>query len=444
MNLARLLRTDLTWLLAMDLAWLSLAALLVVIAVSCTNRVNPGLAAIALAWCIVLYAGWQTAYLKQPTANTLDLKVLLGGFPADLFLTLLGVSLLFAQAEVNGTLARVASAAQSLCCGNRGLIPLMFFLFTAVLGSVGPGNIAVAGLVAPVAMTAAARLKISPLLMALMVGHGAIASTVSPLTAAGATANKIMAGMGLGNHELAVFGYNAAANAIAAMVGFSLFGGWQLMFQPSSPEKEDTVTDSKSQPLSWQHWTTIAVIGALVICVIAFKINIGMGAFVGAVILSVLQSADERQAFQKVPWSVIVMVCGVSLLTALLDKTGGTSRFAGLITTVSTPSTAAPVLALITGLVSIYSSTTGVVLPAFLPMVKELAVAQPGSDPLSLSLSVLVGGNLVDMSPLSTIGALCLAGNPETADRKKLFAQLLAWGFALAFFGAALCWLWFG
>ena len=72
---------------------------------------------------------------------------------------------------------------------------------------------------APVAMAAAARLQISPLLMALMVGHGAIASTVSPLTAAGATANNILESMQLAGHRAEVFGYNAAANALAAAVG---------------------------------------------------------------------------------------------------------------------------------------------------------------------------------------------------------------------------------
>jgi di/tricarboxylate transporter len=429
----------------MDLAWLSLAALIAVVVISCFSRVNPGVVAIALAWGIVLVAGMQAASSPQPAGNVLDVKTLVAGFPADLFLTLLGVSLLFAQAEVNGTLARVATTAQALCRGNRALIPIMFFLFAAVLGSVGPGNIAVAGLVAPVAMAAAVRLQISPLLMAIMVGHGAIASTVSPLTAAGATSNRIMAGMGLGNHEWEVFGYNAAANAIAAAVGFSLFGGWRLFArrEAETDDKREKVAEKKA-PLDWRHYLTIAVVAALVLAVVAFKVNIGLGAFVGAVVLSVFQGADEKEAFSKVPWSVIVMVCGVSLLTALLDKTGGTTRFAGLITTVSTPSTASPVLAFITGLVSIYSSTTGVVLPAFLPMVKELAAAQPGTNPLSLALSVLVGGNLVDMSPLSTIGALCLAGNPASVDRKKLFNELFAWGFVLAFVGAALCWLWFG
>lgn len=422
----------------MDLAWLSLLALIAVVILSCTTRVNPGLAAIALAWGIVLYARWQL-----PSTKLTD-KVLLSGFPAELFLTLLGVSLLFAQADVNGTLARVASAAQGLCRGNRGLVPLMFFLFAATLGSLGPGNIAVAGLIAPVAMAAAARMKISPLLMALMVGHGAIASTVSPLTAAGVLANSILADMGLAETKWPVFAYNAAANAVMALAGYTLCGGWRLLFARTSSTTESVeVDDQRQTPWTAAHSLTSAVIGLLVIGVVVGKVNIGLAAFVGAAILFICNCADEKASFQKVPWSVIVMVCGVSLLTALLDKTGGTDRFAGLINTISTPGTATGVLALVTGLVSVYSSTTGVVLPAFLPMVKELAAMQPGDNRLSLALSVLVGGNLVDMSPLSTIGALCLAAHPNPAERPKLFNQLFVWGFAMAFGGALLCWLWF-
>lgn len=77
-------------------------------------------------------------------------------------------------------------------------------------------------------------------------------------------------------------------------------------------------------------------------------------------------------------------------------------------------------------------------------MVKSLGELQPTADPLSLALSVLVGGNLVDMSPLSTIGALCIAGSPAGVDRRTLFNQLIAWGFAQAVVGAILCWVWFG
>lgn len=425
----------------MDLAWLSLFALIAVVAISCTSRVNPGVVAIALAWGLVLYFGEQ----NKPAFK---IKELWSNFPAELLLTLLGVSLLFAQAEVNGTLSRVAAGAQSLCRSNRGLIPLMFFLFAFGLGSLGPGNIAVAGLLAPVAMAAAARLQISPLLMALMVGHGAIASTVSPLTAAGATANTILKDMQLEGHQTEVFVYNAVANALAAALGFVLLGGWRLFSNRSvtNPESNANATsvNASREPLTWQHWATIVVIAALVVAVVGFEVPIGLGAFLGGVILALLQAADERETFQKIPWGVIVMVCGVSLLTVVLDKTGGTKLFATGIQQVSTPATACPLVAATTGIVSVYSSTTGVVLPAFLPMVKELANGETGVPPLSLALSVLVGGNLVDMSPLSTIGALCLAGHPDGGSRKKLFNQLLVWGFGMALFGAGLCWLWFG
>src|SRR5205085_11694167 len=91
-----------------------------------------------------------------------------------------------------------------------------------------PGNIAVAGLIAPVAMTAAARTGISPFLMALMVGHGAIASTLSPFTAAGVVANNNFIKMGLPESPWQIFSANALANAAVAVGGYLAFGGWKL------------------------------------------------------------------------------------------------------------------------------------------------------------------------------------------------------------------------
>jgi di/tricarboxylate transporter len=420
----------------MDLAWLSLGALVLVVVLSCTARGNPGVVAIVLAWIV--------AICPDAAGKTIGLKALAMGFNADLFLTLLGVSLLFAQAEANGTLARVAGWAQTLCRGNRGLVPVMFFLLAALIGTAGPGNIAVAGLLAPVAMAAAARSGIPPLLMALMVGHGAIASTLSPFTAAGVTAKNILEGMDLTGHEWRIYAANAGANALVAVAGYLLLGGWRLFVSAPPATETDSATPSEQlAPLDWRHWLTLAIVATLVAAVVFAKVPIGYGAFAGATLVSLLGLADERAAFAKVPWGVIVMVTGVSVLTAMMEKTGGLAKFAELIGLISTPRTATGVVALVTGIVSIYSSTTGVVLPAFLPMVKELAAAEPGTSPLALALAVLVGGNLVDMSPLSTIGALCLAGAPHESDRRVLYRQLLAWGFVLALVGAAISWLWF-
>jgi Mg2+/citrate symporter len=80
-----------------------------------------------------------------------------------------------------------------------------------------------------------------------------------------------------------------------------------------------------------------------------------------------------------------------------------------------------------------------VVLPAFLPMVPGLA-AQIGVPPFSLAASMNVGGHLVDVSPLSTIGALCIAAAPASEDTRALFNKLLAWGLAMCVVGAVVCW----
>jgi hypothetical protein len=45
----------------------------------------------------------------------------------------------------------------------------------------------------------------------------------------------------------------------------------------------------------------------------------------------------------------------------------------------------------------------------------------------------------VDVSPLSTIGALCIAGVADGAASARLFRQMLAWGFAMVPVGALFC-----
>ena len=81
-------------------------------------------------------------------------------------------------------------------------------------------------------------------------------------------------------------------------------------------------------------------------------------------------------------------------------------------------------------------------LPAFLPILPKLIQKLGGGDLVALANSVNVGAHLVDVSPLSTLGAICLAN--AQGDTKKLSQQLLGWGMAMAFVGALYCQLVFG
>src|SRR6185295_17819647 len=201
----------------MNLGLITLGALALAIILSCTTSLNVGLLSIALAWFIGVYLGHM------------QVKEIAGGFPVELFLTLAGVTLLFSQARVNGTLERVAHLAVRVCRGRVGLVPIMYFFLAAGLATSGPGNIATTGLLAPMAMTTALGMGISPFLMAIMVGNGANSGSLSPLAPTGIIVNGLMNRINLPGLGLQTWFYNFIAHAIVAFAGYLLFGGWKLV-----------------------------------------------------------------------------------------------------------------------------------------------------------------------------------------------------------------------
>ena len=407
----------------MNLAILSVAALVVAVLVSCVSRINVGVLAIAMAWIVGVFIGGM------------PVNTIMAGFPSALFLTLTGVTLLFTLAQCNGTLEQVTRRAVGVCRGNRGAIPIMFFLTGAVLSSIGPGNIAAAALLVPLAMATATRTGIPLFLMAIMAGNGANAGGLSPFAPTGIIVNDLMARHGIGGYEVQTYLYNLLAHTTVAFGGYLLFGGLKL-FGAGQVSTADAVGGDITA-LERRHWITLAVIAALIGSVLVLKVHVGMAAFAGAVILVLTGAGDDVEAVKRMPWRVIVMVCGVTVLISLVEKAQGIDLMVSFVAKIATPHTATFVVALLTGLVSVYSSTSGVVLPAFLPMVPGLAAALPGASALAIASSMNIGGHLVDVSPLSTIGALCLTGAAD--DNRTLFNQLLAWGLSMSIVGALLC-----
>ena len=169
-----------------------------------------------------------------------------------------------------------------------------------------------------------------------------------------------------------------------------------------------------------------------------------MVAVVIAPVLVLLRTVDEGQAIARMPWGVILMVTGVTVLIALLQETEGLSLITAAIANLSTPTTIEPIVGFGVGLVSVYSSTSGVVLPAFLPMVPELAERLGGLEPLPIAWSMNIAASLVDLSSLSTVGALFIAGAAPGTDARRLFNGLLFWGLSMSVVGAVLCYALFG
>lgn len=403
-------------------AVLSLLALLLVMAASFGTRLNVGVLAVALAWLVSVYgAGWKA-------------DALMSVFPSSLFVTLLGVTLLFGVTQANGTMAAITQRALRLCGGRAALLPVLLFALACTISTMGPGAVATIALLAPMGMAAGGRAGLPPLLTALMLGNGANAGNLSPFSAVGVIVSAGMSNAGIVGYEWRAWAANFVAHALAAAAAWLLFGGPHLVRHRVRLSLE-AVT-----PLAASHRVTL-VVGALWVAgVLLLDVHLGLAAFAAAAFLVVVHAGDDTAMLRHVPWAVIVMVCGVSLLIGVLEKTGGLELFSALLARIATPASVNGVIAFVTGTISTYSSTSGVVYPTFLPTVPALVQRLGGGNPVEVALSINVGAALVDVSPLSTIGALCIATLPDgSVEATALFRALLLWGMSMTLAGAAFC-----
>jgi Na+/H+ antiporter NhaD/arsenite permease-like protein len=418
----------------MSLPVLSVLAFAVAIIVSCISEINVGVLGLAFAFIIGVFFG------EMRVADVA------AGFPTTLFLILVGVTLLFSLASVNGTLDKLARRSVKLARGNVGMIPVMFLLLSACLATIGAGNIATVALLAPVAMAVAGNMGISAFLMTLVVCCGANAGALSPFAPTGVIANGLLARIGITGQEWPTFFNNFIAESFVGLVGYFLFGGYKLLSRTASPTSvlKDEALLAHEGAFTWNQKLTLAVIALLLICVVFFRIDIGMGAIIGASILTLFRASNEEAAIKAIPWNVIVMVCGVTVLISILEKKGGMDLFTSMLARFSTETSVTAVMAFVTGLISVYSSSSGVVLPAFLPTIPGLIQKIGGGDAIAIASSVNVGAHLVDVSPLSTLGALCIANAAASENRKVLFNKLMIWGLSMSVVGALVCWVFFG
>lgn len=423
-------------------AALSIAAIVVAIAVGTMGRVNVGLVSIAFAFVIGRFM------VGMPGGD------IVGGWPLGLFFMLLGMTLLFGIARVNGTLAILAERAVAATVGETRLIPPAFFLMAGVIAAVGAGNIVVCAIVLPIALTVAVDHRISPLLMATMVIAGSNAGGLSPLAPTGIIANTLSAEQGF---DIAgpIFMKQIIGQSILAVILYFVLKGHRLerreraadgaVVGHAAAEAREGVEEARVGPesragLDRAQKTTVVVLLAVVACIVGFGWDIGLTAFAGAVVLLFLRAAKEVEAFQAIPWVTIMLVCGVTVLVNVAEQAGGIALLADGFTRIMNERTAGPVMALIGGTLSLVSSASGVVLPTLIPTVPGL-VAETGGDSTRIISSIVMGAHMVTNSPISTLGALAVASAGFGVDRERLFRQLFIVGIAGIFYAAAIVYL---
>jgi Na+/H+ antiporter NhaD/arsenite permease-like protein len=434
----------------------SIIALVVIFAIATVLPINMG----ALAFV--------AAFVVGTLSVGLDTDEILGGFPAELVLTLIGVTYLFAIAQNNGTVDLLVRGAVRLVGGHVAAIPWIMFFVTAVLTAIGALSPAAVAIIAPIALGFAARHGINPLMMGMMVIHGAQGGGFSPISVYGVTVNEIVETEGLPDSALAVFLGSLFFNLAIALVLFFVLGGRKLLGRKVSVTEEvreevhaghgdgPTVRghgaapgpavgggDGEPHPDAPQKVTVeqiLTLIGLVVLAVLAlgFDLDIGFVSISVAVVLALFSAEKQKGAVSQISWSTVLLIAGVLTFVFVLQEAGTIDYVGDAVTGLGVPLLIALLLCYIGGVVSAFASSTAIIGVAISLAVPFLLAGDIASVGVIVALSV--SSTIVDVSPFSTNGALVLAA-AQDVDRDRFYKQILGYATIVVVIGPFLAWL---
>jgi di/tricarboxylate transporter len=364
------------------------------------------------------------------------------------------------------------------------------FAITAVITAVGALSPAAVAIIAPIALSFAAKHKINPLMMGMMVVHGAQAGGFSPIAVYGVTVNSIIAKTELDANPMAIFLASFLFNLAIALVLFVVLGGGKLLSTPGgrfveqAAEKRMSVSvgaraagvtlqgsgsdisaagvsakgtsgGSGASPAagpagagappasgaraSMPQFITILGLIALAVISLGFKVDVGFVSITIAIVLALVSPAAQKGAVNKISWSTVLLICGMLTFVGVLEEAGTIAFVSGGVAELGMPLLAALLICYIGAIVSAFASSTAI-LAALIPLaVPFLATGEVGA--VGVIAALAVASTIVDVSPFSTNGALVLANAPEDVDKDRFYKQILAYSGIVVAVGPAIAWL---
>ncbi|ANQ71825.1 MULTISPECIES: SLC13 family permease [Rhodococcus] len=436
---------------------IALSVLVLVFVISTVRSVNMG--ALALV----------AAFVVGTLVFTVDTSEILDGFPASLFVILVGVTYLFALARNNGTVDWIIHAAVRAVRGRVALVPWAMFAVCAAVTAMGAVSPAAVAIIAPVAMGFATRYRIHPMLMGFMVVQGATAGSFSPIGIFGVITNDVMRQNGLPSSPALLFVSTFAAAAVVAAIAYVSFGGRALIARGASERVlvnavgnasggGDTITGSGSSDsskgggkssggaaphegaLNLERRLTLLGLASLALGALVFDLDVGFTALTVAVLLTLIFPASARGAVDKISWGTVLLIGGIVTYVALLQNQNTVQWLGDSVAHVGIPLLAAFLICLIGAIVSAFASTTGI-LGALIPLaIPFLMTGQVNATGLVIALAI--SSSLVDCSPFSTNGALVVA-NAAPEERDVVFGLTMRWGMTIMVVTPILAWLMF-
>lgn len=424
--------------------------------------------------------GFTAAFLFGTLVLDLDVDGVLASFPTDLFLTLAGITFLFGIAQLNGTVDLLVRGAIRLVGGRLAAIPWIMFAVTALL--VGIGALFAVAIVAPIALRFAFKHKIDPLLMGMMVVHGALGGAFTPISVYGSFVNDLVGDSGLETSPITLTVAPLLFNAAIGLVLFFVFGGRSLLRARTSPSAGEArepepvgaaagpgsssggvagagVTardhgtsarpaegsaadleqeqDAGTEPVRPDQIATIVGLLAFAFCTVVFQLDVGFVSIIIGVVLSLISPSRTKGAVDKIAWSTVLLIVGVLTYVGVLEEAGTIDYISEGIAGLGMPLVAALLICYLGGVASAFASSVailGVMIPLAIPFLQAGEIGAVG-----FIAALAIASTVVDVSPFSTNGALVLA-NAQDVDRERFYKRLIGYAAVIVLLGPLLAW----
>ncbi|KQQ88847.1 C4-dicarboxylate ABC transporter [Arthrobacter sp. Leaf137] len=363
-------------------------------------------------------------------------KEILADFPANIVITIIGVTYFFSMAQRNGTIDIIVQSCVRMVRGKTLLLPWVFFLMAAALTSLGTFSPAAVALLAPAAIGLAYESRIHPVVMGAFLINGAHAGGFSPLSVAGVLVHDIAVKNGFPISQGALFTASFAINLILSVLTVVLFALLGKL-REGDGQHADLETGSTGRPHGQQILTLVLIV-AMLVCALGFHMPIGFVALSAGLLLAFVNIKEHQTFIGGISWSTVLLVAGMITYVSLLQHVGVIDTLAEQALALGAPLLVALVLCYVIGVGSAFASSTAL-LTAFIPLAGPLLATSSLSASGTVA-ALAIAATVVDVSPFSTDGALVVA-NARENDRQRVYKQLMMYAGGVVLVAPALAWV---
>lgn len=413
-----------------------ISAIVAAIAIGYKTKLNVGLIALSFSYLIGCFL------LKMNPKEVINL------WPMSIFFAIFSVSMFYNFAVVNGTMDKLANHILYKTKNFPEMLYIIIYLISVLLSAMGAGFFTVMAVFCPIAIALCKKSGKNILIGAQAVNWGASGGANLMTSGSGIVFQGLMKDAGFENEAfqmgIPIFSFTVIYPLIVLIVLF-------LVNRFKNGNISKTLEVERPLPFNAKQKINLFLIALTFVLVLIFPVmnilnpevqwianinsmlNIGLVCITMSVISLLLHLADQKEVLIRIPWTTIIMLCGMGILIQIAVKAGVISQI-GTFMDSNVPEFLIPTaFCLVAGAMSFFSSTLSVVTPSLFPIIGAMVAANPNLNATLLFTATVTGSLSTNISPFSSAGSLMQMSAPTEDDREWMFDKQMFVGLPITY-----------